>query len=343
MMYAIRPRVGQAVARMRRRFAVRGAILLYHRIARVAIDPWGLCVTPENFDAQLQLLCKQYHVLPLADMVAAFQCGMLPRRAVSITFDDGYADNHHVARPLLEKYGLPATFFIATGYIGQRREFWWDELERAVLRPGTLPAKLALEIGNTRFERKLGPAARFSPGDAQQLRQAKPWEADPATRIGFFYSLWQQLYPLSHTQRQPILAQIAAWAGTDPGARPDYCAMTVAELQDFARSPVVTIGGHTVTHPALAAHDPSVQQTEIQAGIDTLTALLQRPVQLFSYPHGDYSPATVELVRGAGSTAACTVEAEPVWRGSNAWRLPRFGVEDWPQAEFAVRLARWLQ
>jgi peptidoglycan/xylan/chitin deacetylase (PgdA/CDA1 family) len=58
---------------------------------------------------------------------------------VVVTFDDGYADNLYEAKPLLEHYGIPGTFFVVTGYLAQQaeraHEFWWDELERVVMQP----------------------------------------------------------------------------------------------------------------------------------------------------------------------------------------------------------------
>jgi peptidoglycan/xylan/chitin deacetylase (PgdA/CDA1 family) len=50
--------------------------------------------------------------------------------SVAITFDDGYTDNYQAAARILERHDTPATFFIATGFIGERREYWWDELEQ---------------------------------------------------------------------------------------------------------------------------------------------------------------------------------------------------------------------
>ena len=65
--------------------------------------------------------------------------GDVPSAGVVVTFDDGYADNFHNAKPLLERYEIPATVFVTTGYLQDQREFWWDELERILLQPGTLP------------------------------------------------------------------------------------------------------------------------------------------------------------------------------------------------------------
>ena len=104
-------------------------VLLYHRIASVTPDPWSLCVTPEHFEEHLQVL-QHYHRIRLDQFVPGERS--LNGPAVAVTFDDGYADNFHNASPLLQRYEVPATFFIATGAIDSRREFWWDELERIV-------------------------------------------------------------------------------------------------------------------------------------------------------------------------------------------------------------------
>jgi peptidoglycan/xylan/chitin deacetylase (PgdA/CDA1 family) len=61
------------------------------------------------------------------------ESGRLPANAAAVTFDDGYADNLKAAKPRLQRAGAPATVFIATGYVGERREFWWDELARIIL------------------------------------------------------------------------------------------------------------------------------------------------------------------------------------------------------------------
>jgi peptidoglycan/xylan/chitin deacetylase (PgdA/CDA1 family) len=65
---------------------------------------------------------------------------------VVITFDDGYLDNIENALPILHEAGLPATFYIATGYVGSDREFWWDDLERLTLGAANLPKVLRLRI-----------------------------------------------------------------------------------------------------------------------------------------------------------------------------------------------------
>ena len=103
-------------------------ILMYHRIAEPELDPWRLCVSPENFEQHMELLSHQYELLKLSEITT---CKDLKNKAF-ITFDDGYLDNLLLAKPILEKYDAPATVFVTTGYIGGRSEFWWDELEQLV-------------------------------------------------------------------------------------------------------------------------------------------------------------------------------------------------------------------
>lgn len=109
------------------RLRSRGAlVLLYHRVADLPSDPWSLAVTPRRFAEHLEVLCAMARPVPLRTAAE----GRAPRRAVAVTFDDGYADNLYAAKPLLEFWGVPATVFVTTGGLDDGRELWWDELER---------------------------------------------------------------------------------------------------------------------------------------------------------------------------------------------------------------------
>ncbi len=71
----------------------------------------------ERFAALLDLIAAEFRVLPLREAVSRLRSGSLPARAVCITFDDGYANNCEVASPLLVARQLPATVFVATGFL----------------------------------------------------------------------------------------------------------------------------------------------------------------------------------------------------------------------------------
>ena len=83
----------------------------------------------QGFERQLRHLARFATVLPLEPALDALYAGeTLPRRAVCLTFDDGYRDNLDLAVPLLRRYGLPATFFLVPAFLDQGRGAWWETL-----------------------------------------------------------------------------------------------------------------------------------------------------------------------------------------------------------------------
>lgn len=102
-------------------------ILLYHRVADVAFDPYLLAVDPRNFAVHLKYLKSNYQVISLKTLVAGWRKKNIPTRAVVITFDDGYADNYSQAVRFLRPLTLPATFFVTAQSVNSQRPFYWDK------------------------------------------------------------------------------------------------------------------------------------------------------------------------------------------------------------------------
>lgn len=339
----------RATRRLRARVEGRALVLMYHRVAEPASDPWGLAVSPRHFAEHLDVLRRHARVVGFGALGEAVRAGRTPRRAVAITFDDGYADNLFGARPLLERAGTPATVFFTTGSVGSTREFWWDELDRLLLQPNTLPSTLPATLSGTPHASAnepdtpyvLGDAARYTDDQALRHRAWRAWEAAPTARHAAYYALWKGLYPLPEAARQDALAALRAWAGAPPAARDTHRAVTPAEAVALADGRLIEGGAHTVTHVPLSEHAPAVQRAEIVRSKATLEALLGRPVTTFAYPHGAHDAGTVALTREAGFRAACTTTPAPVTRRSDALALPRFAVADEDGEAFARRLHAW--
>src|SRR5215469_12392916 len=96
-------------------------ILCYHGVCedRLAHEPWipGFFVTRSAFEDHVRYLATHARILPLSEAVRRLRDGSLPSRAVSITFDDGYANNMELAYPILQKYSAPATIFLSSAYM----------------------------------------------------------------------------------------------------------------------------------------------------------------------------------------------------------------------------------
>jgi peptidoglycan/xylan/chitin deacetylase (PgdA/CDA1 family) len=327
---------------LQKRFTSRALILMYHQVAEVDLDPWSLCVTPQHFAEHLEIVQKYARPIGLQQLARSHRDGSIPHRAVVLTFDDGYANNLHNAKPLLERYNISATVFVTTGQVGQNREFWWDELEGMLLKQGKLPEKLSLKINDRLHQWELGAAANYSQEEYRSDRDRKAWEGLPGSRLAFYYSVWEQLRPIPANERQQLQDEIAAWAGAEPTPRPSYRPLITEEVRTLAQGGLIEIGAHTVTHPFLSAHSVMFQRNEIQKSKADLEALLDYPVNSFAYPFGDYTAETVPLIPEAGFNCACSTVQHTVWRNSDYFQFPRFAVENWSGKEFQKRLFKWL-
>jgi peptidoglycan/xylan/chitin deacetylase (PgdA/CDA1 family) len=292
-------------------------ILMYHRIAQDTLDPWQLCVSPANFAAQMQVLRRRRQPMRLTELTQQLRQGQCPRRAVVITFDDGYRDNLHTALPVLEANDMPATVFCSAGYVGCEEPFWWDRLATLLLAPERLPHTLTLDVNGQHRRYELG--------------------SDASQRLPFYREVWGWLRPLADADRALALTAIAEWsAATDAAEAP--IALSHEQLRTLAASPLIEIGAHSVTHAALPALPPDEQRREIAQSKAQLEAMIGRPVLNFAYPFGDQSPETAALVRDAGFQSSCTTERGAVRAGADLFQLPRIAVGDWDGETFARSL-----
>lgn len=309
-----------------------GIILMYHRVTASVVDPWGLCVSPENFGQHLEVLRQSYRPVCLKQLATVRN---IRSRMVALTFDDGYADNLHIALPILERYNIPATFFLVSGALGTEREFWWDELERLLLRPQSLPPTLQVTIGSSNHLFEVGPATRSFAASRREISYTRPWKAAVTTRLGFYYKVWRWLKMLDDDARRSALAQLREQLGEAELTRASHRVLTRTEAICLAGAPHIDIGAHSVTHAALPAQPPHAQRQEMHQSRRDLEALIGRSIAGFAYPFGAYAPETPDLARDIGFAFACTTEAGRVTSGTEPFLLPRVEVTDCSGAEFA--------
>jgi len=314
---------------LRRRIGRRGsspAILMYHRIASPRVDPWGLAVQPDRFEQHLAVLRRTRCPLPMSEFVRRLERGTLPGNAVAVTFDDGYADNLHEASARLASSGVPATIFLATGFVGQRREYWWDELARGVLlRTGAVDA--GVTIGCERVVLAL-------PDGGERDSGWRAWQEPRTERQRAYLALWKQLRAAAPAERDQVMARLRALLEIPP-PNPRDLPMTASEVAAVAGSRVFDFGGHTATHAVLPALGPAGRRDDIRQGREACERLLGRPIAGFAYPHGALDDDSVAAVQECGFAWACGTDARPVLaRGADRYALPRLGVFDWDGAAF---------
>jgi peptidoglycan/xylan/chitin deacetylase (PgdA/CDA1 family) len=177
-----------ALAALRWLHRTRLPILCYHSVVDGPEPAWaqhsgGLHLPVGQFGAQLEFLAGHYQVVSLESAVADLAAGKRPRpRSVVVTFDDGYANNLHVAAPLLLEYGFPATIFLATDYIG-RNLYWWDDLCVRLWGGDHADLSMALAQGNTLL--------RAAPID-DRAHVLDRWGADPGRLDAVRPATWDE-------------------------------------------------------------------------------------------------------------------------------------------------------
>lgn len=289
------------------------SILIYHR-AIAAPDPiLHDEIDAATFERHMALLAAEFNVLPLSEACTRLARGALPARAACITFDDGYADNEQTALPILKRLGLPATFFVSTGY--SDGGFMFNDGVIEVVR--------------------CAPAGTY---DLSSLGLGSHSLADSTSRRTAIDALIGLLKYRPVRERSALVEQLAAAMRS---ALPRGLMMRPAQIKRLCDEGM-EIGGHTVNHPILAVLSEEEARAEIVNGKRRLEEITGTPVTLFAYPNGkpgrDYGPREVALVSEAGFTAAVSTLGGVATHGSDLFQLPRFNPWDRSPRRLGVRL-----
>jgi peptidoglycan/xylan/chitin deacetylase (PgdA/CDA1 family) len=274
-------------------------------------------IDARRFDQMCRWVRQWFNVLPATEAVERLQDARLPPRALTITFDDGYSDNHEVALAVLERHGLTATFFVATGYLGGGR-MWNDTVIESVRRTtsDTLDLGHIPELAMDRLPLSNAVERRHAIDRLLHAVKYRP----PA-------------------ERQTLVAAIAQASGA---TLPTDLMMSPAQVARL-HAAGMTIGAHTVSHPILRNLDDAAAERELAQSRSALEQIVQAPVELFAYPNGrpgdDFGPRDVALAARCGFKAAFTTAAGAARLGTDVFQLPRFTPWRQQKVPFGLQLA----
>lgn len=266
----------------------------------------------------MQALARQFRVLPLREAVDRLQSGTLPAASACITFDDGYADNAEVALPILKTLGLPATFFVASGYLDGGAMFN-DRVIEAVRTTSLSRLDLSgLSLGHH--------AVSTFP------------EKRAAIRL-----ILEQVKYKSLEERHALCQYVEQTSRT---GIPSQLMMTSNQVRQLHQNGM-TIGGHTLHHPILASlRNASEALEEIRLNKEHLEQIIGAPVDLFAYPNGvpdqDYREEHAAMVRSLGYRAAVTTAKGVATTSSDLFQLPRFTPWEPSIPRYSLRLVQNL-
>ena len=289
-------------------------ILIYHRVLKTP-DP----LLPDEPDAvafagQMDFIRQNFNVLPLREALDRLSRRALPARSVCVTFDDGYANNLEVALPILLERGIPATVFVAPGFLSGGRMFN-DTVIEAIRR-----APPEIDLTREGFGHYLLP--------------------DAAARVRTINLLLPSLKHLPPGERLARADSIAERVGVE---LPRALMMTEEQVRQLHRCGI-EIGAHTMSHPILARIDEDSARQEIRASKDVLEQITGRPVTSFAYPNGrpinDYTARDVLLAREAGFDLALSTAWGAATIDRDRFQLPRIAPWDRTAVRFGLRMAR---
>jgi peptidoglycan/xylan/chitin deacetylase (PgdA/CDA1 family) len=259
------------------------------------------------------VIARNFNVLPLAEAVERLHCGTLPQRAACVTFDDGYVDNIKVALPILRQWGIPATFFIASGYLDGGR-MWNDTVIEAV---------------------------RLASGDVLDLEWVGLGRLPIDTLEQRYQTMLTLLSKLKYLHKEERERRVGAIADAVAAELPNDLMMRAEDVRALAASGM-EVGAHTVSHPILNSVPDDQAHYEIESSRQRLAEITGKPVQLFAYPNGkpgsDYDLRHVHLVRELGFRGAVSTAWGAATRSTDLFQLPRFTPWDRTPTLFLARL-----
>jgi peptidoglycan/xylan/chitin deacetylase (PgdA/CDA1 family) len=293
--------------------AVRLLVLNYHRVLHEHDPMRPTEMHGRVFARHMQVLARFFRVLPLVEALDLLRKGRLPRRAVSLTFDDGYADNLTVGLPILRSHQLPATVFVATRFLNGGL-MWHDAILESI--------------------------RAASDDQMLDLRAVGLHEYAIASveRCSIARTIINEMKYVPAERQQEILEAVKQQI---PTSLPDDLMLTSRQLSELVANGVA-IGAHTHRHAILTSLSDDQAKEEILASKLILEKETGKAVDLFAYPNGrphkDYGRAHVGMAREIGFSAALSTVAGAMAAKDDYYQVPRIG----PWAEnvltFAVRL-----
>lgn len=284
----------------------RPTVLMYHRVLpdeECGDYPFPSLVMPLSmFERQMQWLARHSRVVPLATAVEAWQNGDRgsgePR--VVVSFDDGYSDNVDIAAPVLDRLGLPGTFFVTTDFVAGRGSMWYDRAAIAVRVLGM--ARVAAIVGEHGLTAPL-PDALAVHGRAAWVEVLKPCK--PAVRRSVVEALER-----------------------DCNGRLDltgFRSMTPADVRRLCDRGH-EVGAHSVSHEILTTVDDDQLDSELRESRRLVAAWSGREVSGFCYPNGSLDDRVVAAARRAGYAYAVSTAPPERTDYVDLMRIPRVDV-----------------
>jgi peptidoglycan/xylan/chitin deacetylase (PgdA/CDA1 family) len=289
-----------------------GSILTLHQVRPARPDRFQpnrlLEVTPKFFERVIRRLRRSKTQFVTMDEVHRRLTERdFPKRFVAVTFDDGYRDTLQFAYPILKKYEVPFTVYVATSFADRIGEMWWLALEAVVARNELIGLRID---GRDRW---------FECRNVPEKREV----------FEHLYAWLRQLK--TEEELRQIVRELASRHRVNMAAICEDLCMTWPELAELAADPLVTIGAHTVNHVILTKVSEKAVRAELENSRAVIEAALGVRPRHLAYPVGDPAaagPREFRIAAELGFKTAVTTRPGVVFpsHGQHLTALPRISL-----------------
>ena len=289
-----------------------GVIFTLHRVrpyARKKFRPNAhLEITPEFLERLIIMLKRRgFEFFSMADVKERIENPDRNSRFAAFTFDDGYRDNVQHAVPILQKHEVPYTIYCVPGFVEGTADIWWEAIEDLVRQQSRIL-----------LHRQSGPVELDCTSTSAKLRS-----------YGILLEYLTQEVPENGLQQR--VRELCWLYKIELKKSHDQGVLNWTELQQQYRSPLCTIGAHTLSHPMLARLSDARAMEEMEQCASLLEAEFGQRLRHFAYPYGYRRAVSVrefEMAKSAGFETAVTTRPGMIFpdHAPHLTALPRISV-----------------
>ncbi|WP_430410386.1 polysaccharide deacetylase family protein [Kordia sp.] len=248
-------------------------ILVYHGIDAVGETKYNSrFISKAFFEEFIKHITTHYNVISLDDFYQKkFKKDTLN---IALTFDDGYLNNYTYAVPILEKYNVPACFYITT--IHDKAPYLWADFLDLV---SYHTDKKEIIFERNLYQKSAKKEFVWNGISMKNVAKALPYEV-----LEMIYDVFKD-----------------DWKNLSPKDFEEYWKlMNAKQIKEIANHPLFTIGAHGETHASLVDIPLEEAKKEILHSKETLEIICQQPMTEFAFPFGYYNQELADYCEEIG-------------------------------------------
>lgn len=307
-------------------------VLLYHRIipgenSKECISLPGIVVHQDSFVKHMRFLSENYNVISIDNFLTYRKKRLkLPKKAVLITFDDGWQDNYKYAFPVLKTFNLPAIIFLTAGFIGTINLFWQERLIYLIKILSTsesMPVDFLEKCNLLECQQLISILIR-DPEDKKSLLR-----------------LITHLKQIDETSRENLIRTLELITNKKELHDNERFILDWEQVKEMIEGNI-DFGSHGISHRILTMFDDQIIRNELVKSKDLIEIKTGEPIRTFSYPNGNYSNTVINYVKEAGYDLAFTVDHGINTLQTDPYRLKRINIHEERFAGFKKSFSKEL-